>query len=386
MTARIEIRGDTPAKLLQLLPRLGLEAVLRDGDVVSRPDRHTAAASFESSLALRVQFGTDRTIDTGSPTPPNIVIGGDTDAGDSLVDFATDSPMAAACFILSNALGLPSPILTGDERLFEVICSAIALAPGLAAVLVEGEIGVGKESLIKMIHAASGDPMGLLHAECAGLEARFVEGEIAPLLTRAGAATKMDLQARGGTVFFDRIGELSADAQVRLLSLIRRSVLTGRVHQSPIDRGELLSYRDSRAKVRLLAASTTPLAAMVARGEFLKELQELFDTTLTIPPLRDRIGDLPILVRHALRMRKSSLTLSAAALRHLSQYRFPGNLRELANFVTRIAIVPATPPIHYSGGGRGIGIVGRAEVIRQLAQPNLDSLWKLRARSTVGVG
>jgi two-component system NtrC family response regulator len=301
------------------------------------------------------------------------------------VDFVTASPIAAACFILSNVLGLPSPILTGDERFFEVIYSAIALARGLATVLVEGQIGVGKESLIKMIHAASGDPMNLLHAECAGLQTRFVETEIAPLLTRAHAAATREPNPHVGTVFFNNIGELSADAQLKLLSLIRRSVVIGGRHALS-DRHGPTTNRDTRMRVRLLAASTTPLAAMVARGEFLRELHELFDTTLTIPPLRDRIGDLPILVCHALRMRGSTLTLSAAALRHLSQYRFPGNLRELANFVTRISIVPATPPIHYSGGGRGTGIIGRAEVIRQLDQPNLDSLWKLPTRRTAGIG
>jgi DNA-binding NtrC family response regulator len=356
---------------------------------VSRIDQRAEAASVGPSIALRVVFGANRAIDTGSLTAPTIAIamGVVTNADDALTDFVTDSPMAVACFILSKILGLPSPILTGDERLFEVICSAIALARGLATVLVEGEIGVGKESLIKMIHAASGDSTSLLHAECAGLEARFVEAEIAPLLTRAaGAATKTDSRALGGTIFFNRIEELSADAQLRLLSLIRRSIVAGGVRQSLIDRRELSSRCQPGARVRFLAASTTSLAAMVARGEFLRELHEVFDTTLAVPPLRDRIGDLPILVRHALRMRGSTLTLSAAALRHLSRYRFPGNLRELANFVTRIAIVAATPPIHYSGRGRGTGIVGRAEVIRQLDQPNLDSLWKLRTQRTAGVG
>src|SRR5665213_996242 len=112
MIARIEIRGDAPAELLQLLPRLGLEAVLRETDVVPCIDRRAEAASVEPSIGLRVVFGTNRAIDTGSSTAPTIAIamGVVTNANDALTDFVTDSPMAAACFILANVLGLPSPI------------------------------------------------------------------------------------------------------------------------------------------------------------------------------------------------------------------------------------------------------------------------------------
>jgi transcriptional regulator of acetoin/glycerol metabolism len=282
-------------------------------------------------------------------------------------DFVCDSAIAAACFILSRALRLPSSVLTTNPRLFNVICAAVALAHSPAGILVEGEIGVGKESMIKLIHGASGDPQSLLYAECAGLEATAVAAEISPLLApdagsdyhdaklshdphhlddphlddRSDDAYNRDAPRTAGTstdnlghlaiplgrtIFFNHLGELSLAAQRNLLDLLRTAA----------------------PRIRLLAASVQPLASMVARGEFRADLHQLFDATLTIIPLRDRPGDLPMLARHVLRMRNPAVTLDAAAIRTLERYPFPGNLRELTNFVTRLAIVPAQPR-HLSG-------------------------------------
>jgi len=83
-----------------------------------------------------------------------------------------------------------------------------------------------------------------------------------------------------------------------------------------------------------------------------------------------------MLVSHFLRALGPCLTLDAGALRMVSRYPFPGNLRELINFVTRIAIVPASPSTARSGSAREKRGIGRAEVIRQLYQPSLDSTWR----------
>jgi hypothetical protein len=247
-------------------------------------------------------------------------------------------------------------------------------------VLVEGEIGVGKESLIKLIHAASGDPGSLLYAECAGLEAVSVEAEIAPLLARAANPVHGVRWPYGDTIFFSHLCELSTASQGRLLALLQGCDAATTV--SPIGLHKALATRAGRARVRLLAAANRPMAAMVARGEFLAELHRLFDATLSIAPLRDRPGDLPMLVRHALRTLNPALTLDAAAIRTLIRYPFPGNLRELTNFVTRIAIVRAKPVTrHPSGSGAPGSIVGRAEVIRQLDHASLKLLWRSRTQA-----
>ena len=393
--ARVELGQDAPAELVRLLPLVGLEPVFEATQPGSDSSSPTAAAPSAAPVALRVEFATNRADPAASPTTLTIArVGRDlkidaaTHAGNLTADFVSGSAIAAACFILSHALGLASPILTINERLFEVIRAAIAIARGPARVLVEGEIGVGKESLIKLIHAASGDPMGLIHAECAGLEADLVEAEIAPLLAQAAGATRLGVRPYGRTIFFNRIGELSPAAQGKLLDLIHASSAAAadrQDRQAQTDRGNPLAHREATARVRYLAASTRPLAAMVAQGEFLSELHELFDATLTIAPLRDRPGDLPMLVRYFLRMLNPALALNAAALRTLSRYPFPGNLRELINFVTRIAIVPARSATSHSGGGYETGIVGRAEVISQLDHASLKSLWRSRNQWAAGL-
>jgi transcriptional regulator of aromatic amino acid metabolism len=111
----------------------------------------------------------------------------------------------------------------------------------------------------------------------------------------------------------------------------------------------------------------------------IESLHDLFDATLTISPLRARRGDLPLLVRHYLRGLNSALALNAAALRALSVYPFPGNVLELINFVTRVAITPPKaaprrPPI----GDCAIAIVGRAEVISRLDRGSLNTVWRSR--------
>jgi hypothetical protein len=558
MIARIELGAGVPAELVRLLPLLGLKPVLLEpipaasvitpdyamaSDSALAPDSAGSASAPTAAMAvaLRVEFGMYRRSRGASPAALTIAISERNPALEPIAetaaataDFVCDSSIAAACFILARALRLASPILTTNARLFEVIRAAVAIAHGPAGVLVEGEIGVGKESLIKMIHAASGDPASLIYAECAGLEAASVAAEIAPLLAQAGGPNRdadPDYDARlpgavrhdadgsqdadgsddahdagdanstdrlhrddaigsargasraddlnsptspsGGTIFFNHLGEPSLAAQRNLLDLIHATAPAAAIHnpaapalaaaattsvpssppgapghaalplgvdsprlvqrvasagqiaptdfQNPADRALATSTaapvvqgpaQNPRAAqnpdaeqnpekpalrtpfrrppdsfaVRLLAASAHPLAAMVARGEFLAELHQLFDATLTLTPLRDRPGDLPMLVRHALRMLNPALTLDAAAIRTLARYPFPGNLRELTNFVTRLAIVPAKSiPRHLSASVDETATIGRAEVIRQLDHPSLKLLWRSRHQRAAGL-
>ena len=365
--ARVVLGKGAPAELIRLLPLVGIDAVIpmEDPPHVSFPG---GAAPSAPPKALHVEFG-ERPADAAvSPATLTIAIAPDARGENSAADFVAASAEAAACFILSRALGLPSPFITANEHLFEVIRAALAVARGPARVLVEGEIGVGKESLVKLIHAASGDPATLVYAECAGLDEDTVESEIAPLIAQAASANSARMQA--GALFFNRICELSPAAQRKLLYVILRSAAAP-------DRRVPFERRNLPAKVRYLAASTQPIAAMVERGAFLPELHDLFDVTLTIPPLRSRRGDLPILVRHYLRLLNPGLTLNAGAMRTLSMYPFPGNVLELINFVTRIAIIPSDSGTRYSGTRHsGARIVGRADVISQLEHASLNTAWR----------
>ncbi|HEX3409641.1 MAG TPA: sigma 54-interacting transcriptional regulator [Candidatus Binataceae bacterium] len=369
--ARVELSSLAPAEVLRLLPLVGLEPVSR-----VRNDASSSSVSRDSRpVAIRVIFsGHARSdlspIDAGD-APATIAVAFDsnpTAETGSNIDFVTGSAIAAVSFILSRTLGLASPFLTADGALFEVICAATTLARQPARILVEGELGVGKKSLIKLIYAAGCDPLGsragreppdhqasgLLHAECAGLSANAVESEIAPLLAQAAEFNRSDTSNRGA-VFFNRLGELSPRAQLKLLDLLRS--VTGAAPGTP----------NRHRNIRILAASTRPLGAMVADGDLLPELHQLFDATLRISPLCSRRGDVPLLSRHYLRGLNSPRTFNAAALRALAVYPFPGNTLELINFVTRLAIIPPKAAVQRTPLGESTdSVVGRSEVISQL--------------------
>jgi Sigma-54 interaction domain len=391
MIAQIQLGEGTPAELLGLLAQVGLEPIAL-GSVADATSAPAYPGTAAPPVALRVEFAPHSRASTTSPTNLTIAIierdlsnAAGAETANPTADFICDNSIAAACFILARTLRLASPILTCDPRTFDVIRAAVALARSPARVLVEGEIGVGKDSLIKLIHAASGDPGSLLYAECAGLEAASVEAEIAPLLAQAAGTGHGASWPHGGIIFFSHLCELSPASQGRLLALLQECDAATPV--SPVGLHKAFATRAGPARVRLLAAANRPMAAMVARGEFLAELHRLFDATLSIAPLRERPGDLPMLVRHALRTLNPALTLDAAAIRTLIRYPFPGNLRELTNFVTRIAIVPAKPVTrHPSGSGAAGSMVGRAEVIRQLDHSSLKLLSRSRTQAASALG
>ncbi len=368
----MHMMNDAPDELMRLLPLLGLDSQVTSTGTESQL---CVEANAAHPSMLRVEFAMRSTARANPSRTATIAFAADADfaacAANLDADFVCDNAIAAACFILSRALGLTSVVLTRDQQFFAVIRAALPLARDRSGIMVEGEIGVGKASLIKLIHAASDYPRDLIYAECAALDASRVEAEVVPLLAQAsGPPSPVADERLGhcGAIFFNHIDELSLVAQARLLLAIRSAS------------GLATSRIPARESVRLLAASRRPLAPMVARGEFLRELHGLFDTTFSIAPLRDRAGDVPMLVSHFLRALGPGLTLDAAALRMVSRYPFPGNLRELINFVTRLAIVPASPSTARSGSARENRAIGRAEVIRQLDQPSLDSTWRTRDR------
>jgi hypothetical protein len=388
--ARVELGSDVPAEVLRLLPLVGLEPVIRPDRAsppaltwVDDPSRTAAPAAMRIEFVGRGQVSEDAAdvslIENRVVAPVTLTIACEATslAENSAVDLVTDSAIATVCLILSRALGLTSPFLTADAQLFDVVRAATVVARGPAWVLVEGELGLGKESLIKLIHAASRDTVGLIHAECAGLEADAVAAEFAPLLAQAASSNSGRAGAGGGAIFFNRIGELSPAAQHNLLDLLRALAF------APPDSGDAPALsaergrRDTARRVRVLASSTRPLAATVTGGELVPELHDLFDATFTISPLRVRRGDLPLLVRHYLRSLNPTVTLNAAAMRALSVYPFPGNVLELVNFVTRVAIVPRkAAPRRSTSGPAASAVVGRAEVISQLDRGSLNTVWR----------
>ncbi len=222
--------------------------------------------------------------------------------------------------------------------------AALAIAAKAARarvpVLVEGESGVGKEVVAEAIHAASPRAKkGLVAVNCGAIPGNLVESEL--FGHERGAFTgaferKIGRfqEADGGTLFLDEVGELPLEAQVKLL----------RVLQS----GEIqpIGARVTRdVDVRVIAATNKKLVDEVAAGRFREDLYYRLNVVqVTIPPLRERKGDIPALARHMLTriagqpgMRSLGITDEALAL--LMAYDWPGNVRQLQNALFRAAVL-----------------------------------------------
>ncbi|KQM38872.1 sigma-54-dependent transcriptional regulator [Sphingomonas sp. Leaf10] len=222
--------------------------------------------------------------------------------------------------------------------------AALAIAAKAARarvpVLIEGESGVGKEVVAEAIHAASPrarKPM--VRVNCGAIAANLVESELfghekgaftGAFERKAGRFQEAD----GGTIFLDEIGEMPFETQVKLL----------RVLQS----GEIQSVgaRSTReVDVRVIAATNKTLMAEVEAGRFREDLYYRLNVVqVTIPPLRDRRGDIPALARHLLAriaqqpgLRQLGITDDAIAL--LESYGWPGNVRQLQNALFRAAVL-----------------------------------------------
>ena len=218
--------------------------------------------------------------------------------------------------------------------------SAIRLASkaakSSATVLIRGESGTGKEVLARAIHAASEKITGpFVGVNCAAIPETLIESEL--FGHEKGSFTgaiqrkigKFEL-ADKGTIFLDEIGDLSRDMQVKLLRILQEKEF------------ERVGGNDTlRVKVRVMAATNRNLEEMMKTGEFREDLYYRLNViSITMPPLRNRQGDIPLLVEHFLEKVCESegvelRGISLRALRVLERYDWPGNIRELENIVTR---------------------------------------------------
>ena len=224
---------------------------------------------------------------------------------------------------------------TGAAALRDDI-TRVARAP--FPVLVEGESGSGKELVARAVHRLSARRGRRFCAlNCAALTDDLVESELFGHARGAftGAATEragLFEEADGGTLFLDEVGELSARAQAKLLRVVQEGEMR-RV-------GENFSRH---VDVRVIAATNRRLEDEVAAGRFRADLRFRLDVVrITVPPLRDRATDIPLLASHFWREASarvgSRATLSPEALAALARYDWPGNVRELQNVIAWIAV------------------------------------------------
>ena len=233
------------------------------------------------------------------------------------------------------------PVLAGQSsRIRQVLQLIQKLGRSRSPVLILGETGTGKEVVARAIHAAA--PVGpFVPIDCSALVGPLMESELfghvrGAFTGAAGAKTGLIEVAAGGTAFFDEIGELSMDLQAKLLRLVQEREFrpVGSVERRKVD-------------FRLIAATNRELAGEVERGRFRRDLYyRLNVVTLRLPPLRDRMEDLPALAEQFLTSYGNRHLLTRECLDAMLAYDWPGNVRELENCIQRMVTINSGPLLH----------------------------------------
>jgi two-component system response regulator AtoC len=238
-------------------------------------------------------------------------------------------------------------IVGESPALHEVLDTIRQVAPSSASVLIEGESGTGKELAAHAIHNLSRrNKAKFVAVHCAALSPQLLESEL--FGHEKGAFTGASErrigrfeQANGGTIFLDEIGEIDASTQVKLLRVMSEQHAFERVGGN----------QTLRAEVRVIAASNKNLEKLVQEGKFRDDLFfRLNVVRITMPPLRERKEDIPLLVRGFLRHfctanDKPFLDLTTDAMNALLSYNWPGNVRELRAAIEHGVVMAAGPKI-----------------------------------------
>ncbi len=231
-------------------------------------------------------------------------------------------------------------IVGNSAPLREVIERVRLVAPSRATILIEGESGSGKELIAQAIHQASPrSRASFVEVHCAALSESLLESEIfghergaftGAMERRIGRFEAADR----GTLFLDEIGEISASTQVKLLRFLETRTIE-RVGGS----------KTIELDVRLVAATNRDLERMVSEGKFREDLFfRLNVVRITMPPLRNRVEDIPLLLTHFIKIFSAEnavppLVLEPGALQTLMRYPWPGNIRELRNFCENAVVL-----------------------------------------------
>ena len=231
--------------------------------------------------------------------------------------------------------------IVGDSRpLKDVLAQIEIVSPTDSTVLIQGETGTGKELVARAIHNLSSRrsrtfvklncaaiPTGLLESELFGHEKGAFTGAIAQKIGRFELAN-------GGTLFLDEVGDIPLELQSKFLRVLQEQEFE-----------RLGSIRTIRVDIRLVAATNRDLAQMVTDKEFRSDLfYRLNVFPILNPPLRERANDIPALVQYftqkfAARMNKRITSIPTDTMAALSRYHWPGNIRELENFIERAVIL-----------------------------------------------
>jgi formate hydrogenlyase transcriptional activator len=271
-------------------------------------------------------------------------------------------------------------IIGNSPALESVLEQVEQVAPTGSTVLILGETGTGKELIARALHNLSvrcgrpfiklncaAIPFDLLESELFGHERGAFTGAIAQKIGRFELADK-------GTLFLDEVGDIPPGLQPKLLRVLQEQEFE-----------RLGSTRTHQVDVRLVAATNRNLADMVKRNEFRSDLYYRLNVfPIPLPPLRERREDIPALVRHFVeiysrRMEKQIEHVAPEAMSALTSHQWPGNIRELQNFIERSVIVtsgsilqPPLASLQSSAGAESLGAVTLEDAERDHIRKTLE--------------
>lgn len=246
---------------------------------------------------------------------------------------------------LDGRFGLAN-ILGTDHRMQRIFDLVSAVAPTRTTVLMTGESGTGKSLVAHAIHRLSPrKDKPFVELSCGSIPETLLESELFGHVKGAFTGAHVDkpgrfLAADGGTLFLDEINSASPAMQLKLLRVLQERKF------EPVG-----STQTIEVDARVILATNQPLEQLVADGRFRQDLYYRINVVkIELPPLRERLGDVPMLAEHFLKrfavdMGKQITGFAPEALEAIRRYHFPGNVRELQNIIERAAVLARTPTI-----------------------------------------
>jgi len=231
-------------------------------------------------------------------------------------------------------------IIGNSEAMIQVLKEVERVAQSSSPVIITGESGTGKELIARAIHSNSQRKFfPLVSVHCGALTESLLESELfghekgaftGAMFNRKGRFEMAD----GGTIFLDEIATISPKMQVELLRVLESKTFV-----------RVGGNKDITSDFRIICATNRDLKKMLKNGTFREDLYyRLNVVNINIPPLRDRIDDIPMLVDHFIKkyctsMSRNIISINQAALKRLEKYDFPGNVRELENMIERAIVI-----------------------------------------------
>jgi DNA-binding NtrC family response regulator len=237
---------------------------------------------------------------------------------------------------------LPTGFLGRSARILQIRAQIEKIGVGRTPVLIQGESGTGKEVAARSLYNAN--PQGqFVPIDCGSMVGTLMESELfghtRHAFTGAGENKRglMEL-ANGGTAFFDEIGDLALELQVKLLRVLQER------EYRPVG-----SLQRIKVDVRIIAATHRNLEREIAAGRFREDLfHRLNVIRLTLPPLRDRKEDIPLLIERFIANPDRRYSITNEAMDAMMAYDWPGNIRELKNCIDRMIAMNSGPLLHFT--------------------------------------